>query len=114
MLSWRNRSNAQLSGGSAVDLPCADPQRFARADIIVGHSPIQEAKAEALRNFVKIGTNPSKQSSGDADLDTRDSNEIEAEERFSSDRRTLSADRRFGWVFGSLVSRGASKDRRIS
>jgi hypothetical protein len=87
-----------------------------------GHSPIQKANTQALRNFVKIGTNLSKQSSGDVDVDTRDSGEIEAEERFSSDRRTLLADGRLGCVlgassFGALGWRGgwnSSKDRRIS
>ena len=83
-----------------------------------GHSPIREANAEALRNFVKIGTNLSKQSSGDADVDTRDSGEIEAEERFSSDRRTLSADGRLGWFWeprrsGRLAGEAAGTPPRI-
>ena len=67
-----------------------------------GHSPIQKANTQALRNFVKIGTNLSKQSS----------DEIEVEERFVPTVghywQTV------GWVgFGSLVARGAWLAKRL-
>lgn len=109
----RLRSHAQRGGGLAVGLPWPSHNTLPPPISLSEHSPIHKANAEALRNFVKIETNLSKQSSGDADLDTRDSGAIEAEERFSSDRRTLSADGRLGWVLESLVARGAWLARRL-
>jgi len=88
----RLRSHGQRGRGSAVDLPWADPG----------------SEREVLPNFVKIGTNLSKQSSG----------EIEVEERFCSDRRTLLANGRLGWFWeprrsGRLAGEAAGTPPRI-